>query len=364
MAAIPEIIEDSIYIDSLENENITRNPDVKSYDYYVIGLKIGGEDYTVKAVIANKKNEESYYDHKLTQIGKKRLLSEIESSSNSQNGEISSSPSITEYKNKRLFLLLQVNSSKVLDKNREPFEEYLNTFQYQGQETFPETLEKAKQWDYLMSENWVSELTGEEFQKDEVSLVDKVTQYYKDNYNRQVEREDFGTVLLNKAGIKSSIGHKINRKKAAAFAAVPDIIQKGIIINEQTNWKGRGKDTFVIAAPLKIGNESYTGIVIVTKSIDTNQFYLHEVVLQKSLRDTTFQDLSHRRGNDTEGNLVAGTENTVGVNFLQQNLAKQANLQDEVNDLKQDLQSKDSLVKILKNIIQEKQIVEKYQTNL
>jgi hypothetical protein len=74
VAAIPQIIENSIYLDRVENEDPEKNSDVESYDYYAVGLKIGSVDYTVKAVIANGRNGKRYYDHKLTQIEKGKLL--------------------------------------------------------------------------------------------------------------------------------------------------------------------------------------------------------------------------------------------------------------------------------------------------
>ena len=139
-------------------------------------------------------------------------------------------------------------------------------------------------YDYLLSEEWVAELTGNEFQKDGTPLTEKVTKFYLENYNGQVERKGFGIVILDRASVKASLAHGIGRAKSAAFAAVPDIIKNGKIVDHQTNWKGRGKDTYVVAAPVKIGKEGYTGIVVVTQSKVKNNFYLHEVVLQKNLR--------------------------------------------------------------------------------
>ncbi len=56
IAAIPQMVENGIYIESRENEDIKKHPDVGSYDYFVCGLKIGGADYTAKIVVANQRN--------------------------------------------------------------------------------------------------------------------------------------------------------------------------------------------------------------------------------------------------------------------------------------------------------------------
>ncbi|MDR3273460.1 MAG: hypothetical protein LBT29_08280, partial [Flavobacteriaceae bacterium] len=145
--------------------------------------------------------------------------------------------------------------------------------------------EDAAKYDYFLSEDYVSTITGNEFQKDETSLTDKVTKYYLDKYEGKVERAGLGTVILDRNGVSDSISHGIGRTKSAAFAAVPEIIKDGIIIDHQTNWKGRGKDTYVIAAPVKIGDKGYAGIVVVTQTAVKNKFYLHEVILQESLQN-------------------------------------------------------------------------------
>ena len=117
IAAIPQMVENGIYIESRENEDIKKHPDVGSYDYFVCGLKIGGADYTAKIVVANQRNGERYYDHKLTQIEKGALLSTL--SAIHKAGEASNTP-LSEVKDKRLLSILQANSSKVVDGNGEP----------------------------------------------------------------------------------------------------------------------------------------------------------------------------------------------------------------------------------------------------
>lgn len=77
VAAIPQIIENSIYIDSRENTDKEKNPNVAEYQYYVCGLKIGNTDYTVRSTIAVDNKGNRYYDHKLTSIEKGKLLDQI-----------------------------------------------------------------------------------------------------------------------------------------------------------------------------------------------------------------------------------------------------------------------------------------------
>ena len=74
-------------------------------------------------------------------------------------------------------------------------------------------------------------------------------------------------------------------KKSAAFAAVPDIIRKGTVFDRQSNGKGRGYDTSVISAPVRIGDTDYAGEVVVEHLPGRQGLYLHEVENKKRLED-------------------------------------------------------------------------------
>lgn len=125
IAAIPQIIEKSTYIDTIANDDTQKHPDIVSYDYYVCGLRIGRTDYTVKAIVANSTMGVSYYDHRLTQIEKGALISGLPVmistglDTNTPNSgftpkvdSIESDPSYTQYKDKRLISILQNNLPK------------------------------------------------------------------------------------------------------------------------------------------------------------------------------------------------------------------------------------------------------------
>ena len=117
VAAIPDIIENAIYIDSAENEDKIKNPNVAKYHYYVCGLKIGKEDYTVKMVVAEHTDGQRYYDHGLTQIEKGQLLDQLFAITS--HGFNQEAP-LSEGKDKRLISVLQTDSSNCVDKNGEP----------------------------------------------------------------------------------------------------------------------------------------------------------------------------------------------------------------------------------------------------
>ena len=114
VAAIPQIIQKSIYIDSEKNTDKEKNPSVSEYQYYVCGLKIGGVDYTVRSVFALDNNGNRYYDHKLTDIEKGKLLDLIDQGVNDSGFDATSSTELTTANNsvgkdRKLNSILQIN---------------------------------------------------------------------------------------------------------------------------------------------------------------------------------------------------------------------------------------------------------------
>jgi hypothetical protein len=144
-----------------------------------------------------------------------------------------------------------------------------------------ETDDFGKNVEWVFSADPVKRLDGSEFSKCDVDLVTQVAQFFE-SIGGKVEREGLGEVELTRRGVKDSISHGIGKAKAAAFIAVPDVIIHGKIIDRQTNWKGRGYGTYVIDAPISIGDTEYIIEVIVEQSLHgKNKYYLHEVEVKE-----------------------------------------------------------------------------------
>ena len=144
--------------------------------------------------------------------------------------------------------------------------------------------ERTNDYKWLMHSEPVATLTGTEFQKGEISLVDMVNEYYH-SIGQAVYRKGIGIISLTRKDIQTSIAHGIGKLKASAFKAVPTVIKQGRILGETTDYKQRGYESIVIDAPIIIGDEEYTCEVVVNKKEDTNDFYLHEVELKEKLRN-------------------------------------------------------------------------------
>lgn len=140
--------------------------------------------------------------------------------------------------------------------------------------------EGAANLEWLMNSEPIAILTGEEFKE---NIIDNVAALYE-TYGNRVYREGLGYVTLTRHDIQSSVSHGLGRKKAAAFAAIPDVIREGREFNRTENYKDRGYDSIVIAAPISIAGETYVCEVVLNKRANSNNFYLHEVEVKNKLQ--------------------------------------------------------------------------------
>ena len=112
-AYIPQIIENAIFID--EEANTKDKTGFDSYRYYVVGLNMGGVDYTVRLTVGVKDGQ-IYYDHALTEIEKNSLLDGIDLLKRKfADKEAARMADYSDIKDKRLLSILQTNSAKTDD---------------------------------------------------------------------------------------------------------------------------------------------------------------------------------------------------------------------------------------------------------
>lgn len=137
----------------------------------------------------------------------------------------------------------------------------------------------------IMTMEPVASISGQEFQKDGIPLTEKVTKFWNEKYQGVAVHPEIGEVKLDVRGVKASLAHGIGGLKAAAFALVHDVIEQGVIVEHAPNWKGRGDDSFVIAAPVTIKGEECICEVVVMHGETRIGFYLHEVQIKERLRD-------------------------------------------------------------------------------
>ena len=122
----------------------------------------------------------------------------------------------------------------------------------------------------------VANVTGREVGKTG-RATDRVYNFFQ-SIGGKVRREGFGDVLFSKSRVRNSVvGHGSGEAKIQLAAAVPGVIENGVQINYTPNWKGRGYDSYVFAAPVTYDGKQTYVTAIVTKD-DANRYYLHEAL--------------------------------------------------------------------------------------
>lgn len=150
----------------------------------------------------------------------------------------------------------------------------------------------------------VKHLTGEELNDASKPLDQQISDLFA-SVGNVAHREGFGKVELNRYGVDGIINHKPNRSKVLGVAAIKEVIEKGYIIKTNLNWKGRGYDSYMIAAPVGLGDATVYVAAVVNRDQGTNKFYLDEVVDQ----DGNYVNIK----NEAPGNTKTGVTVQDGV---------------------------------------------------
>ena len=182
---------------------------------------------------------------------------------------------------RKQFLNMLDNASNNLYNGTEVEEKNTNALNVE----FDSSTNFDKNMRYVANMKPVADLTGKEFAKGDTDLVTQVCEYFNSIGNK-VESK-YGTIVLNRTGVKSSISHGIGRKKAVAFKAVPDVIKNGKIIDYTNNYKNRDYDTAVFSAPIKMENKDYYVAAVVNVNKNSNEYYLHEIAMTNKKEDET-----------------------------------------------------------------------------
>ena len=100
------------------------------------------------------------------------------------------------------------------------------------------------------------------------------------NSGYKVERQNFGTIILDEKRLKNGLAYLEKDEDYIAYALIPKIIKQGIIIDEHTNHKGRGYSTTTFAAPVLI-NGTKSNMAVVIRTEGKHYYKLHRVIMPK-----------------------------------------------------------------------------------
>jgi hypothetical protein len=154
----------------------------------------------------------------------------------------------------------------------------------------------AAQKDFLLNGAPVATLSGEEFSRVAgVTLTAQVAAYYRSIGGKALSPA-YGEVVLDEKGVDDDFAHGVGRAKAAAFAAVPQIVERGMVILPF----GRHKEdepilSAMVAAPLAIAGKEYVGVVVIRQNkMGDNRLYVHEVTIKEKLLEKVIQGVEKK----------------------------------------------------------------------
>jgi len=130
----------------------------------------------------------------------------------------------------------------------------------------------------------VCTLDGKQFLRSDTPLAERVAQWYKANGFATVHVPQIGEVVLDKKAVSRSINHGLSREKAAAFAAIPDVLLGGRIIHtEAMEGSTTGGQVYHVAAPVRIAGKDFVASSLLKADENINRLYVHEVFLKEKL---------------------------------------------------------------------------------
>jgi hypothetical protein len=116
---------------------------------------------------------------------------------------------------------------------------------------------------------------------------EKTLEWIESTGEKIIHREDIGEVVFDRAGVKTSFEHRIYQNKLDSLPAIPDVIEKGRIIDISNDFDGKPIKNTLIAAPIQIGEKPEILVVRLRMVKGTNnKFYVHDIfILDKILKN-------------------------------------------------------------------------------
>jgi hypothetical protein len=116
---------------------------------------------------------------------------------------------------------------------------------------------------------------------------EKTLEWIESTGEKIIHREDIGEVVFDRAGVKTSFEHRIYQNKLDSLPAIPDVIEKGKIIDISNDFDGKPIKNTLIAAPIQIGEKPEILVVRLRMVKGTNnKFYVHDIfIVEKILKN-------------------------------------------------------------------------------
>ncbi|MDR1869412.1 MAG: hypothetical protein LBQ82_05465 [Treponema sp.] len=142
------------------------------------------------------------------------------------------------------------------------------------------TEEKIEIYDFLLNKPIKTVEAGFIKAESNKKAKEKTLEWIELTGEKTIHREDIGEVVFDRAGVKTSFEHRIYQNKLDSLPAIPDVIEKGKIIDISNDFDGKPIKNTLIAAPIQIGEKPEI-LVVRLRMIKghNNKFYVHDIFI-------------------------------------------------------------------------------------
>lgn len=136
----------------------------------------------------------------------------------------------------------------------------------------------------------VAVIPAEKLQDSGKRLKDMYLEYFEQQ-GGMLYSERFGDIALTNSSMRSEIRHGSTAEKIAGIEAIKPVVDRGTVISYiKKNEKGLVR--IVVAAPIKIGSESYYMGVMLQRDQQNQRLYLHDVYMEEETEVALSEHLS------------------------------------------------------------------------
>jgi hypothetical protein len=133
--------------------------------------------------------------------------------------------------------------------------------------------------DQLNKMDVVASVNTDGFEGMRKSDIAKAVEAEYSKFGKQVDRQNFGIILLEYAQINKALEYLYTPGEKAALLTVPKVLKRGIIADFHPVHKDRKVDSFTIAAPVEINGKRGNVGVVVQRVSGTNRFKTLRILL-------------------------------------------------------------------------------------
>lgn len=119
------------------------------------------------------------------------------------------------------------------------------------------------------------------------------------NTGYEIDRKGFGKIVLDAKRISNALRYLKTNEERLAFAVVPQVLKRGMLIDENINHKNRGYDTVTFAGPVEINGER-GNLAVVVRQEGKNYYKIHRILSPDgALFEIKNRDTAERAGVNT-----------------------------------------------------------------